>query len=238
MRAPNLGGREVFGRGQIPKSGHAAAPRHRAGAAECGPDCAPPARCRPSVRARSCAISRAVAPPCLPAARRQQPVSGQTRQSGLRGRQTVAPSSISAWLKWPGSRGSSHCCAISRKRSRVRPAEISAASLSDPRDHAHHVAVQHRKRQVERDAADRRGGVIADARERPYAVVVPREAAGRRDLLRRQAQIARARVVAQAAPHREHVVFGGRGQRGNRGEALEKALGSTESPPGRGSAAA
>ena len=72
--------------------------------------------------------------------------------------------------------------------------------------------------------ADGGGGVIADAGQRADAVVVARETAGRHDPLRGEAQIARARVVAEAAPQREHVVFGGGGQGCDRGEAFEEAL--------------
>ena len=91
-------------------------------------------------------------------------------------------------------------------------------------DHAEHVAVQHGEGQVERDAADRGGGVIADAGEGADGVIVPRKAAGSGDLLRGAAQIAGARVVAEAAPQGQHVVFGGGGQGGNGGKAFEEAL--------------
>ena len=46
--------------------------------------------------------------------------TGQSGQSGARGRQTVAPSSINAWLNAPGRRGSSHLLGDRREAPRVR----------------------------------------------------------------------------------------------------------------------
>ncbi len=105
--------------------------------------------------------------------------------------------------------------------------------------HAQHVAVQHRKRQVERDAADRRRSVVADARQRPYALIVPREAAGRHDLLRRRAaDYAR----ASSSPSPLHTASTSSSpaaaSAATVGKRVRESAGSTESPPGRASAAA
>ena len=91
------------------------------------------------------------------------------------------------------------------------------------RHHAEHVAVQDREGQVEGDASDGGGRVIPDAGEGANGIVIPREAAGCGDLLRGAAQVAGARVVAEAAPQGQHVVFGGGGQGCHGGEACEEA---------------
>src|ERR1035437_1495872 len=202
MRAPSLaaGRSSGAGRSQNPAIRLVAASRWRS-------------RMRPRWRTtsrtplrRTGAVLRSLTGSCaaVPSWRaRQQAASGQTRQSGWRGRQTVAPSSISAWLKWPGWRGSIHCWAISRNRARVRPAEMSEASLVT--------------RATPRSTLPSR-----TAKGRSKAML-PMEAAGCGDALRGAAQVAGARVVAEAAPQGQHVVFGGGGQGCHGGEACEEA---------------
>jgi hypothetical protein len=58
----------------------------------------------------------------------------------------------------------------------------------------------------------------------PNGRIIARKTAGRGDLLRGAAQIAGARIVSQAGPQREHVLFRRGGQRFHRGEPVEKAL--------------
>src|ERR1019366_3177366 len=73
------------------------------------------------------------------------------------------------------------------------------------------------------DAAHGGGGIVSDARERADGGISLREPAGGGNLLRGTAQVARARVVAEAAPQCQHVVLGGGGQSRNGGESLEEA---------------
>src|ERR1035438_3076326 len=92
------------------------------------------------------------------------------------------------------------------------------------RHHAHHIAIHHRTRQAESDARDGRGGVIAHACERADGLIFARKPVRVRYLLGRAPQVASARVISQAAPQRQHFIFGGRRQGPRGGKALQEAL--------------
>jgi len=77
-----------------------------------------------------------------------------------------------------------------------------------PRQHARDVAVDQRRPLAVRDRGDRAGGVGPDARHlaQPARVAGQRAAPARDHLAGPPVQVARARVVAQPGPRREHVV--------------------------------
>src|SRR5262249_10688394 len=106
---------------------------------------------------------------------------------------------------------------------RTRIADIGGVVLHT-RDHAQHIAIEDRPRQAERDAADRGGRVVADARQRADRLILARKAACRDDLLRSAPQIAGARVIAEPRPGGQDIVLGRAGQRLHSREALQKAL--------------
>ena len=87
-------------------------------------------------------------------------------------------------------------------------------------DHTQDVAIDYRVRQTESNAGDGGRGIVADAGQSADGLIMAREAAGRGDLLRGAAQIAGARIVSQAGPQREHVLFRRGGQRFHRGEPV------------------
>ena len=102
---------------------------------------------------------------------------GQTRHLGLRATQTIAPKSISAWLK-------SKTCAMRHERFRHRP-EMAlhrvalGIALADEHaeQHARDVGVENGRALAEREAADRAGRVGADALERQQRLLVGRQLA-------------------------------------------------------------
>ena len=102
---------------------------------------------------------------------------GHTRHCGLRALQCVAPKSISAWLK------SNTClCGSTRLPTSPRGASSSRGSWialadEDAEQHARDVGVEDRGALAEREAADRAGGVFADALERQQRLVVARQLA-------------------------------------------------------------
>ena len=124
-----------------------------------------------------------------PAARAAQPSrTGQSPQRGARGRQTVAPSSIIAWLKSAARR--------SRAAARRRAAASAAGRVSvavEALDHAPRVGVHRRLRAVPRERADRRRRVRPDAGQ--LGQVVRPAVLG--DLPRRGLERERAAVVAR-----------------------------------------
>src|SRR5450432_537072 len=79
-------------------------------------------------------------------------------------------------------------------------------------------------RQVESHAGDGRGGVIANARQAANGTVLARKTARSDNLLGRPPQVARARVIAEPAPKRQHIRLSGCRQRFNRGEACQEPL--------------
>ncbi len=70
------------------------------------------------------------------------------------------------------------------------------------REHADDIAVQNGRRLVERNAANRAGGVTANARQREHVVKAPRKLAVvlGHDLPRRLLQVPGARVIAESFP--------------------------------------
>ena len=93
--------------------------------------------------------------------------------------------------------------------------------------HALDVAVEDGHPLAEAEGGDRRGGRAADAGQRRRAAALrARElAAMLGDIdLRAAMQVARPAVVAQAAPEREHLVLGRRGERADVGEAGDEAI--------------
>ena len=195
--------------------------------------------CGETHRVRSCGVSPAIARPCLRWRARQSDGERADQAERIGGRQTVAPSSISAWLKCAGlARGPATAARSARKRSRVRR-----------RRYRRHRSPRAPPRAARCRRAPRGAGRTRCWRRRPRCNRRCRGARGWRrnragkppaaaDLLRGAAQVARARVVAEAAPQRQHVVFRGGGQGLHGGEAVEEALDSTGSRPARGSAAA
>jgi len=94
------------------------------------------------------------------------------------------------------------------------------------RQHARDVAVDQRRALAERDRRDRPRGVGPDARHRAQLGRARRQRAAvpRVDCLRPGVQVARARVVAEPGPRREHVVERRRGERRHRREPRHPAL--------------
>jgi len=119
-------------------------------------------------------------------------LSGQTRQAGARGRQIVAPISISACAKLAGAAGGGQRSRIAAMASRLAPmgAEKPASRGDDARD----IAVDRRRRLVEGDRGDGGRGIGADSGQREQPRLVGRErAAGRSDRARAGVQVARPR---------------------------------------------
>ena len=89
---------------------------------------------------------------------------GQSAQAGRFGEQMVAPRSISACAKSPARRDGS--------KRRRQPLDLRLCrrqfrlDREQPRHHALDIAVDRHRRQIERDRADRRGGVVADPGQR------------------------------------------------------------------------
>src|SRR5690606_16029672 len=101
-----------------------------------------------------------------------------------------------------------------------------AVVVTQPREHAQHVAVDDRLRAPEGEARDGGGRVGADPRERTQALYVVREGAAElsSDDAGGPVQVSPARVVAEAGPEREHLVLLGGGEGGDVREALQEAL--------------
>ena len=98
------------------------------------------------------------------------------------------------------------CCML-EPAARCRRSDI-AEIVRDAGQHTHYVAIQHRMRQSERQAGYRRGGVIADARERTDGFVVGREDPVH--LAGSFLDVASAGIVAEAAPAGQEVGLGAR----------------------------
>lgn len=96
----------------------------------------------------------------------------------------------------------------------------------NPCQHADDVAVENRRRLVERDAANRAGGVTADARQREHVIEIIREFAIVlfHDLPRRLLQIAGAGVIAKALPKLVDFVRAGTGRRLDGGQFAHPAF--------------
>ncbi len=153
--------------------------------------------------------------------------SGQTRHCGAAGRHSVAPSSISAWLKSPGRARSSSASACARSAARPAALRGSSGSGEQSRQHALDVAVDGRDRLAVRDRGHGRGGVVADTGQRAQTFRAARQlAAGcARPPWPRRAGAARGWLVAEPGPGREQLVLAGarqiRGLRPAREEALQ-----------------
>ncbi len=119
--------------------------------------------------------------------------SGRPRTAACARVQTVAPKSISAWLKSKTWR-----CG-STVRETVPQCRFIACAFGSPRadehaeQHARDVRVEDRRALAEREAPDRAGGVRADALERPQRRLVGRQ------LRRRSVRPTRARSPAAGA---------------------------------------
>ncbi len=168
----------------------------------------PPARnARHAAAAAAASAPAAAVRAAMPARRPAQcGIHGHSTQAGAAGVQTVAPRSNSAWAKSDGcaiAAGSLPSCAA-RPRSTRLGCRQPFLHREQPRHHALDIAVHRHRRQTERDRADRRCGVVADARQRPQPGQVTREAAGGNHRLRAGVQVAGARVVAEAGPGSEH----------------------------------
>ncbi len=96
----------------------------------------------------------------------------------------------------------------------------------DAGEDARDVAVDQRLGKIEREARDRAGGVGPDAVERAKRVGVRGELAAEAldDLARSQVERPRAPVVAEPAPHREHVVDARLGEAPRRRKSRHEAL--------------
>ena len=94
------------------------------------------------------------------------------------------------------------------------------------REHAPHVAVENRAPFAGGERRDRRRGRAPDAGQRDQGFEVARKFAAVRlhHLSRREVEIARAAVIAEPAPQREHVVDTGMGERAHIGKARDEAL--------------
>ena len=94
------------------------------------------------------------------------------------------------------------------------------------RQHALDVAVQYRAAFVLGQRADRGGGGTADAGQFEYLFELARKFAVMffDDDLRGAMQVAAARVIAEAAPVREHLLFGRGGECGDGRERCDEAL--------------
>ncbi len=125
--------------------------------------------------------------------------------------QTVAPRSIRPWVYDSMSRaGRSAVAAAHSSRSRACLGEV-ALEGEDAREHALDVAVEDRDPLAEAERGDRRGGRAADAGQLRQRRARRRELAAvlGDDDLRAAMQVARPRVVAEAAPGGEHVAEAG-----------------------------
>ena len=112
-----------------------------------------------------------------------------------------------------------------------RPEAFAGARRSDvgggvghPRHHPEDVAIHRRVGQLEGDAGDGGCGIVADPRQRADGRIVARETARGHHLPGGAPQIAGARIISQAGPQRQHILFLRRRQRFHRGEAIEEAL--------------
>ena len=156
---------------------------------------------------------------------RQSRARGHASQRGERGRQTSAPSSISAWLWSPGDRRFRNAAAAASTAAREAPVAGVAGNGVETREDAGDVPVQGRDRNAERDGGDGGGGVRADARE--GAQLLHRTRDGAAPFLHetgRAVEVPRAGVVAEAAPFRQDVPLLGGRERGDGREAGEEAL--------------
>ena len=142
--------------------------------------------------------------------------SGQRAHCGDRGVQSVAPSSISASLNAPDLPAG-----ISVGTSFQAEARASPSEREHPREHARDVAIDQRRVLAERQRGHRGGGVRSESGKRAQLRRRPWQRAAAS--LRRAVEIARARVVPEPAPEREHVVERRGRQRAQRGKAAEEA---------------
>ena len=92
------------------------------------------------------------------------------------------------------------------------------------RQNAEHVAVEDGVRQVEGNARHRRSRIVAHPGKRADRPVIRWESALSRDLARGRMQIARARIIAQAAPAGQHLLQRSRCQGRYRGETLQELV--------------
>ncbi|MCY1205632.1 hypothetical protein D9M72_171850 [compost metagenome] len=111
------------------------------------------------------------------------------------------------------------------QRALLRRRRHVAVEAEHARQHALHVAVEDGHALAETEGRNRGRRRTTDAGQgHEFGGGVRKGAAEARDhLLRAAVHVARAAVVAQAAPQAEHLVLGAGGQRRHVGEALEKA---------------
>ncbi len=140
---------------------------------------------------------------------------GQSSHLGTRGRQIRAPSSISAWLKPPGSTGSTRTPAHS---SSTR--SVGSRLVHETREHPPCITVHRAHRESVGDGSHRSSRIGTDARERA-------EFAERRgnatavmthDLAGRPAKAKRTGIVAKPLPRLQYLLLCGPGECGNRRE--------------------
>ena len=172
---------------------------------------------------RALAICAGMSARCAKACAAQASLQGHNTQAGRLGEQIVAPRSISACAKSPERCGGNkrRCPSLDRglgRRQRFFDRE-------QPCHHALDIAVHRHRRQIEGDRGDRRGGVVADARQRTQrrqigwklSAMVLHDRAGA------SVQITRPRVIAEPGPDPQHVIEAGCGERGHARPALNKA---------------
>ena len=130
---------------------------------------------------------------------------------------------MTAWFQSPGVSCASTSCAVVV---RAVLAPLRPAQREGPGQHASHVAIHDGQRDVVRDRQDRARGVEPNAGNGERRLQRPWEAP--RVLVahvgRSAVQVARAMVVAQAGPGRDHVVLARAGQRVDVEEALDEGL--------------
>ena len=167
----------------------------------------------------------------------QSGASGHKGQSGLRGRQIVAPISISAWAKSPAlSPGASVRAAVIDFAPRPGDRLI---EREEARQDAGDIAVDRRGLASEGDRRDRRGGIGADAGEGAQIRLLARKSpAAPSDFLGAGVQVTRPRIVAEARERANHRFDRGGGQILDPRPFGDEDLDSRASPPGPSSAAA
>ena len=134
-----------------------------------------------------------------------------TGQSGLRGRQIVAPISISAWAKSPAR--------SARRQHARRPLDFASCSgdrlfeRHEAREDAGDIAVDRRGLAPEGDRRDRRGGIGADAgKGAQFGLLARKSPAAPRDLLGAGVQVPRPGIIAEAGERADHGLDLGGGQ--------------------------
>ncbi len=140
--------------------------------------------------------------------------TGQEPQSGARGRQTVAPSSIIAWLNVAARPSGSSSAARAASARGVRTHPVPS------RQHAAHVRVHGRDLLIPGERPDRRRRVRTDAGQHRQVSRPP----ARRNLTASVLERQSAPVVAEPAPELEHVARRRVSKRPHRRKPHEPAL--------------